>query len=211
MPAHPNNTNHPTTFVDAKKYIEENAENVITVNHEINNDRDVNLMNGKEWVKYFNNIIGFTPTTVMEINYDKYVFVIKKTKINKNNKLVFYISTKEIQTDTKLKKMTKIPTGKKYKNVRFDIDYGESITRWSCPAGSHIALMGIDVIILCQNDCRSGFEYVSGFCRSSIYNGCESGCSDVMGCCWKDFTTRCNNPACSVYKVESYVPETFNL
>jgi ubiquitin len=58
----------------------------------------------------------------MEICYDRYVFVIKKTKINKNNKVVFYISTKEIRVDNKLKKMIQIPTGNKYKNVHFAID-----------------------------------------------------------------------------------------
>ena len=222
MPVYPNNTNHPTSFADAKRYIEENAENVITVNHEINNDRDVNLINGKEWVKYFNDIIGFTPTTVMEINYDKYVFVIKKTKINKNNKVVFYISTKEIQTDTKLKKMTKIPTGKKYKNVRFDIDYGQGITGEACngggtisgistcycPAGSHITTMGANWIDLCINDCASGWTDVAGVCWGSTYYGCQSGCSNVLGCCW-DGWIACRHPNCSGPKVESYIPSSF--
>jgi hypothetical protein len=225
LPPHPNNINHPTTFADAQNYIEENAENVITVNHEINNDRDVNLINGKEWVKYFNNLIGFTPTTVMEINYDKYVFVIKKTKINKNNKVVFYISTKEIQTDTKLKKMTKIPTGKKYKNVRFDIDYGQSITGDACngrgmlggistcycPAGSHITTMGANWIDFCINDCESGYTDVAGVCWK--YPPCsDSSCKNTGACCFAQ--DQCGNYTAPCWGdcpgVASYVPKSFS-
>jgi hypothetical protein len=222
LPNHPNNTNHPTSFADATKYIEENAENVITVNHEINNDRDVSLINGKEWVQYFNNIPGFTPTTVMEINYDRYVFVIKKTKLNKDNKVVFYISTKEIQTDIKLTKMIKIPTGKKYKNVRFDIDYGSSITGGACnggalvggkstcycPAGSYISTMGVNWIDLCRNYCKEGWDDVATFCWKTTWYGCHESCTNVAGCCW-DGWTACNNPNCSGYKPETYDPGSF--
>ena len=93
LPVHPNITNHPTEYNEALKHIEENPEKTVTIKHEINKDRDVNLKNGKEWVSYFNSKPGFTPTTVMEIGYDRYVFVIKKTKIDKNDKVVFYIST----------------------------------------------------------------------------------------------------------------------
>ena len=122
LPIDLNTINNPIKYNEALKYIEENPEKMITIKHEINKDRDVKLINGKEWVSYFNSKLDFTPTTVMEICYDRYVFVIKKTKINKNNKVVFYISTKEIRIDNKLKKMIQIPTGNKYKNVHFAID-----------------------------------------------------------------------------------------
>jgi ubiquitin len=122
LPIHPNTINNPKEYNEALKYIEENPEKMVTIKYEINKDRDVKLINGKEWVSYFNSNPGFTPTTVMEICHDRYVFVIKKTKIDKNNKVVFYISTKEIRVDNKLKKMIQIPTCNKYKNVRFAID-----------------------------------------------------------------------------------------
>jgi large subunit ribosomal protein L40e len=122
LPIHPNTINNPKEYNEALKYIEENPEKMVTIKYEINKDRDVKLINGKEWVSYFNSNPGFTPTTVMEICHDRYVFVIKKTKIDENNKVVFYISTKEIRVDNKLKKMIQIPTCNKYKNVRFAID-----------------------------------------------------------------------------------------
>lgn len=122
LPIDLNTINNPIEYNEALKYIEENPEKIATIKYEINKDRDVKLINGKEWVSYFNSNPGFTPTTVMEICHDRYVFVIKKTKIDENNKVVFYISTKEIRVDNKLKKMIQIPTCNKYKNVRFAID-----------------------------------------------------------------------------------------
>ena len=124
--------------IDAQQYIRDNPDKVSTVNYELNNDRDVRFKNAKEWIAWYNSIPDFTPTTVMQIDYKKYVFVIKKAKINTNDKVVFYISTKEIHLDTskKLKSLKKIPTDKHiYKNVRFDIDYGNYIGDYYCPNG----------------------------------------------------------------------------
>ena len=193
LPVHPGNeSNHPQNFNDGQQYINENPDKVVTVDYQINNDRDVLLKNGKEWVAFFNNIPGFTPTTVMEIGYKKYIFVIKKAEINKNDKVVFYISTKEIEIDNKsdkTKKMKKIPTGK-YKNVRFDIDYGQttqacnnsvpSTTCW-CPKGTVIATLSVDWIGLCQyTDCPAGYPYKHGVV---CYAGCGS-CNSVGLCCF---------------------------
>jgi hypothetical protein len=163
----------------------------------------VKLITGKEWVLFFNSIPDFSPTTVMEIDYKKHVFVIKKAKINTNDKVVFYISTKEIQLDNKsekMKKLKKIPLGK-HRNVRFDIDYGQSITNVSCngdnifgmvpgggtsscfcPSGTSIFSLDTNWISRCVYDCPSGY-YLTG-------NICSSACSgeneySVGLACWK--------------------------
>jgi hypothetical protein len=220
LPVHPNITNHPTEYNEALKHIEENPEKTVTIKHEINKDRDVNLKNGKEWVSYFNSKPDFTPTTVMEIGYDRYVFVIKKTKIDKNDKVVFYISTKEIRVDNKLKKMIQIPTGNKYKNVRFDIDaVGDQsadcqgglikgTSRCYCPNGSIVTTMGVNWIDLCMDTCEDGYNNTAGVCWGSKYYGCGDGCTNVAGCCW-DGWTACTNPNCAGYKVSSYIPSSF--
>jgi len=97
-----------------------------------NENRSVKYVNAKEWVKLFletNKKLKdsgkplSTPTTVMEIGYKKYIFVINKAKLNKDGHVVFEVSTKEIKlsNDTS-KELLKIPHGH-YKNVRFDIDF----------------------------------------------------------------------------------------
>ena len=215
LPVHPNTTNHPREYNEALRYIEENQEKVVTIKHEINKDRDVNLKNGKEWVSYFNSIPGFTPTTVMEIGYDRYIFVIKKTKLNKNNKVIFYISTKEIRIENKLKKMIKIPTGNKYKNVRFDIDaIGDQsvggcqggitvagISRCYCPNGSIVTSMGAVWIDFCMDECGDGYDTKPGLCWKD--NFCEFDCTNSGGTCWNGWTP-CTNPRYAGYT--SYVP-----
>ena len=103
-----------SNFHIAIKYAEDNPDKVAIVDYQINEDRDVVLKTGKEWVLKFNKIPGFTPTTVMQIGYKKHIFVIKKAEINKNEKVVFYISTKEIYLDkksNKMKQLKKIPNG----------------------------------------------------------------------------------------------------
>jgi hypothetical protein len=61
----------------------------------------------------------FTPTTVMEIDNNKYVFVINNVVV-KNGKVIFKVSTKDINYGN-LSKLSKISKGH-FKNVRFDID-----------------------------------------------------------------------------------------
>ena len=94
--------------------------------NKLNNKRTVNFLTVKSWVdisfkKYNkgNPSVLYCPTTVMQIGYKKYVFVIKNAIYNKNKKykLVFNISTKAIDSKNK----PKIPKGK-FKRVRFDID-----------------------------------------------------------------------------------------
>ena len=174
--------------IDAQQYIRDNPDKVSTVNYELNNDRDVRFKNAKEWIAWYNSIPDFTPTTVMQIDYKKYVFVIKKAKINTNDKVVFYISTKEIHLDTskKLKSLKKIPTDKHiYKNVRFDIDYGrqeQSYGDYYCPSGYFIESMTKrgGVPYLCEQvtpKCPSGTTLLGSYgmylnCSGPFQVGC---------------------------------------
>jgi hypothetical protein len=195
LPRYPSNDTHPREFNEAKKYVKANPYKVVTVDYPINDDRDVKLKTGKEWVLFFNSIRNFSPTTVMQIGYKKHVFVIKKAKINKNDKVVFYISTKEIQVNNnnnnnnseQMKNLKKIPLGK-HKNVRFDIDYGNSIqsagcswnslgdgtqgtTTCYCPAGTYISAVGVLGPSTCITDCDAGESVYVGVC----YDDCDSG------------------------------------
>jgi len=65
----------------------------------------------------------FTPTTIMETaDGDQYAFVIRKAYFDSNDRIVFTISTKEIQLSNNCsKKLIQIPLGK-FNNMRFDID-----------------------------------------------------------------------------------------
>lgn len=93
----------------------------------LNNDRSVYYQNAKQWIKNFSLLnesdIHFTPTTVMKIGNNKYLFVIDKARLNKKGHVVFKVSTKDIKLSEK--KMLKIPCGD-HDRVRFDID-GEKI------------------------------------------------------------------------------------
>ena len=77
--------------------------------------------------KFFNKLV-FTPTTIMELpNFSKYAFVIRNVYFNSHKRLVFMVSTKEINIqNNNLKKLTQIPCGK-FKHVRFDVDPIEDI------------------------------------------------------------------------------------
>jgi len=201
------NDNHPRNTDEAKQYMTTFPDNVEHLDVPTNVDRDVVLKNAKEWVVYFNSIQNFTPTTVMEIGNNKYIFCIKKVKINKNDKVVFYVSTKEIHYPTKMKCMKKIPTNKKYKRVRFDIDYGQSMAgvggsntesvSW-CPNNTYITTIAGPDIGYCMFDCYKGFSNKMGECYMACdgsgiqacrggegQTDCLTGCWEVLPCCWK--------------------------
>jgi hypothetical protein len=98
----------------------------------VNDQRFAAYITTKNYINVYNfyndtsNIINklvFTPTTIMELsNFSKYAFVINRAYFNSYKRLVFIVSTKEInlQNNTS-KKLTQIPSGK-FKHVRFDID-----------------------------------------------------------------------------------------
>ena len=85
-----------------------------------------NIENVYKYINNANTIFNkplFTPTTIMELpNFSKYAFVINNVYFNSHKRLVFIVSTKEINLqNNNLKKLTQIPSGK-FKHVRFDID-----------------------------------------------------------------------------------------
>jgi hypothetical protein len=95
----------------------------------------------KDWVNEFikqnknlkeNGKELFTPTTIMEtVDGDQYAFVIRKAYFDSNDRIVFTISTKEIQLSNNCsKKLIQIPLGK-FNNMRFDIDDNKDLF-WLC-------------------------------------------------------------------------------
>jgi uncharacterized protein YjbI with pentapeptide repeats len=146
----------------------ENAADVLDLT--INDDRIVNVEDFKLWItKVFykkKNKQPFQPTTVMEIGNKKFVFVIMNAEINHLGKVVFFVSTKEIQPVSKkcnMKKMVKLPRGH-FKNVRFDIDSyftdidsttlldSDGIYQYSCPPSYFINGKTSSYIIGCSPD-----------------------------------------------------------
>lgn len=83
----------------------------------------INIYNNYNAISKFNNTLVFTPTTIMELpNFSKYAFVINNMYFDSHKRLVFIVSTKEINLQNNIsKKLTQIPSGK-FKHVRFDID-----------------------------------------------------------------------------------------
>ena len=95
----------------------------------LNENRSVYYQKAKLWVQDFNKLNAllkasdkplFKPTTVMEIGFKKYLFVLDKAKLKGKDNVVFKVSTKEIKLSDK--KMLKLPRGH-HDGVRFDIDY----------------------------------------------------------------------------------------
>ena len=113
-----------------------------------NDKRAVFNVPAKDWVKIFklmnekleeNDKPLFTPTTIMETDDEaSYAFVIHKAYLDRHDRVVFTVSTKEIQLATNCsKKLIKIPCGK-FKNMRFDIDANGD----SCVADCSVASIG---------------------------------------------------------------------
>lgn len=102
----------------------------------LNENRSVYYRKAKKWVQDFKSLNAslkasnkplFTPTTVMEIGNNKYVFVIHKAKLNGKGRVVFKVSTEEIKLSSGTsKKMLKLPRGH-HDGVRFDIDSDASV------------------------------------------------------------------------------------
>ena len=93
--------------------------------------RVLNIL-AKDWINTFiklnkylkeNGKELFTPTTIMETtNEEQYAFVIRKIHFDSHDRVVFTISTKEIQLSNNFsKKLIQIPCGK-FNKMRFDID-----------------------------------------------------------------------------------------
>ena len=93
--------------------------------------------------------VPYMPTCVMELEHDecpihdknneecRHVFVINSAKVNSNGKIVFYVSSKDIDPGNKnkvIKKIKKIPQGE-FHNARFDIDWVIGYQFYGCVAG----------------------------------------------------------------------------
>jgi hypothetical protein len=99
---------------------------------QLNENRKVFYQNAKQWIQSFNNLNAslkvsskplFTPTVVMKIGNNNYLFVIHKAKFDGKGRVVFKVSTNEIKLSEK--KMLKLPRGH-HDGVRFDIDSVQS-------------------------------------------------------------------------------------
>lgn len=220
MPDYPSSNDHPRNYSDATKYADENADKVKKVDMKINNYRYILRKNAKKWVEYFNALNSrknFTPTTVMQISNKKYVFVIKKAKINKKGELVFYVTTKEINiiNDSKSDKVKKIfkklPIGK-YQNVRFDIDYsqdgacdsyGSSSCECWCPNNTYVSGIASTLDFYCQqNTCNTNYDSSGDICYycppGFIEDGGPSATRELWGvlCCWVTDGLPLTDPPC---------------
>lgn len=97
----------------------------------LNDNRSVYYQKAKEWVssKFPTSITNpyafpYEPSAVLVINNKRrYIFVIKNAKIKKNGKIVFDVSTDEINLHSNIsKKILRLPEGY-FTNARFDIDF----------------------------------------------------------------------------------------
>jgi hypothetical protein len=115
----------------------------------VNSSRSVYQQSANDWVNQFNQLNAslkasnkplFSPTTIMELGNDKYVFVIHKAQINKNGNMVFSVLTNEINLlGGTSKKMIKLPCGQ-YEGVRFDIDSSPNASSYSVTLGTSLGL-----------------------------------------------------------------------
>ena len=124
----------------------------------INGDRSVFLLHAKDWVEQFKIVNSnsdvsksFTPTTVIEIDNEKYVTIITNAEF-KNKKVIFHMSTDDVKFNSKkMKKMNKLPKGE-FLNVRFDID--DIAFNQYCNTGCNDIMIPNGVTINCVNLCN---------------------------------------------------------
>jgi hypothetical protein len=119
----------------------------------INAKRHVFRLPAKKWVDLFINQNKylkkegkemFTPTLIIETNDEQqYACVIRKVYFDSHDRVVFTISTKEIQLQNNCsKKLVKIPCGKFY-NMRFDIDFLNPVDQGICSFLAFVFTAGI--------------------------------------------------------------------
>ena len=158
-------------------------------NTALNSSRQIKKVKATKWVKDnfprpLPSKYAFTPTCVMELRNDeckdkqnrcRHIFVINDAKI-KNGKVVFYVSSKDIDiefdsknTNSRIKKLKKIPTGP-FHHARFDIDANS------------------DANSVCVTQCKDEFasSYPSFSCEKACnINSCENYMEKVivsLGC-----------------------------
>jgi hypothetical protein len=145
----------------------------------IDKKRNVKYVKVKDWIKkQFEKTenIAYTPTCVMNLdNGKRYVFVINKAKVNKHDKVVFYVSSQDISlpSNSQLKSLKKIPQGN-FTNVRFDID---SYPGWLQCSNIWIGTKNL----LCNPTCRLVCETFWGFTSSKTQTAtCCAGCQSSI-------------------------------
>lgn len=185
-----------------------------STNPALNSSRVIKKVKATKWVKdNFPHPLpskdAFTPTCVMELrngeckdkqNRCRHIFVINDAKI-KNGKVVFYVSSKDIDiefdsknTNNKIKKLKKIPTGL-FHHVRFDIDANSNdndcISRCNAAKPPY---SNFDCSQVCNSStCVTSIEtYVNDLwlCSASAY---KNFCTNVTTITSSDPTTQFNN------------------
>ena len=125
-----------------------------------NDKRDVFRLPAKTWINAFIKVNKdlkekgkelFTPTTIMETaDEEQYAFVIRKAYFDSHDRIVFTVSTKEIQLANNVsKKLIQIPCGKFY-NMRFDID--DSVSSVTCAIIATLITLGIKTYDWCYSN-----------------------------------------------------------
>ena len=156
-----------------------------TNENNINGDRSVFLLRAKDWVEQFNIVNSnsdvsksFTPTTVIEIDNEKYVTIITNAEF-KNKKVIFHMSTDDVKFNSKkMEKMNKLPKGE-FLNVRFDID--DSGFNSYCYSQCSVAGT-VDPNLTCNQECGGYNSCVNSI--QNLYPGIMIGalkiwCTDI--------------------------------
>ena len=153
------------TFSKIGKFLMYQVWNKDNVNN-INDKRAVLNLPAKEWVNDFmklnknlkkDNKPLFTPTTIMETADEvAYAIVIHKAYFDRHDRVVFMVSTKEIQlANNTSNDLINIPSGK-FKNMRFDIDASEEKCTAYCLSFLALGLVGgIAPFFLCKYGCQA--------------------------------------------------------
>ena len=162
-----------------------------STNPALNSSRQIKKVKATKWVKDnfprpLPSKYAFTPTCVMELRNDeckdkqnrcRHIFVINDAKI-KNGKVVFYVSSKDIDiefnsknTNSRIKKLKKIPTGL-FHHARFDIDANSDCVNLCNETSNNNSG--------CSNLCNSSscVSYVNG-----LSNGIASSCTGNEAYC----------------------------
>ena len=145
-----------------------------------NDSRSIVSIVAEDWVTHFirtNNELRdknkplFTPTTIMETNNgEHYAFVIKEAHIDIKTRVVFIVSTKEINLVNNTSTMKKLPCGK-HRNMRFDIDADDN--GWG--------------IVYHRSDCSYGYYRLYSFGGSGACSVCDNWLVADLRREWNDY------------------------
>jgi hypothetical protein len=175
-----------------------------STNPALNSSRVIKKVKATKWVKdNFPHPLpskdAFTPTCVMELrngeckdkqNRCRHIFVINDAKI-KNGKVVFYVSSKDIDiefdsknTNSRIKKLKKIPTGL-FHHARFDIDANSdanSVCVTQCNATNPPSTFSCTQICNSNSGCLSYIEnyLINADCTGTNQEALQNFCTNVI-------------------------------